>query len=211
MAQLAVEALDVDRVELPGGDPLIDLAALGGGEAQDAADQPLEPLHRQDPALHAREARGKVGDGEMGIAQSILCTGQLRPQARCGGECVQRLLVPLVLLGPEGGEVTHLRGVEGGVFPAAAAEEAQHRLGLRGVRCDLGPLDEGLRRQGCAGTHRRTGRFRVQLPHDPPPASHRDLAVADIVVSPRLEHLHDMRQSLTEFPEEMWMTVMWEG
>src|SRR5699024_122557 len=35
-AQLAVEAPDVDRLELPGGDPLIDLPALVRGETQDA-------------------------------------------------------------------------------------------------------------------------------------------------------------------------------
>ena len=158
-AQLAVEALDVDRVELPGGDAFVDLAALVGGQPQHAAQQPLEPIHRQLPGADAGEAGGQVGDGDVRVAQAVLAPAELRAQSDRGGECVQGLLVALVLLGPEGGEVLHLGDVEGGLLLAPPAVDAQHRLRLGGAGCDVGALDEGLRGEGPAGPHGATRRL----------------------------------------------------
>src|SRR5699024_6625554 len=87
-AQLAVETLDVDRFELPGGDPLVDLPALVRGQTQDAVDQPFEPVHGQSAAGHAREAGGQIGDGDVRISQAVLSVRELRAQSDGGGEGV---------------------------------------------------------------------------------------------------------------------------
>src|SRR5699024_6183182 len=96
-------------------------------------------------------------DGDVRITQAVLSARQLRAQADGGGEGAEGLLVTLVLLGPQGGEVPHLRDVEGGVLLLTTAEDAQHGLGLGRARGDVRAIHERLRRERGAGAHGLAG------------------------------------------------------
>lgn len=71
-----------------------------GRQAQNALDQPFEPVDRQGSLGHTVEADGQIGDRHVRVTQEVLAAGQLHPQASRGGQRVKCLLVPLVLFGP---------------------------------------------------------------------------------------------------------------